>query len=317
MQELNAILLMGPTASGKTLLALTLAESYPIEIISVDSALVYTDMNIGTAKPTPSELSQVPHHLINIINPLQAYSVADFLKDSIAIARDILSRGKIPLFVGGTMMYFNALINGISELPASNPEIRAHLEERIAVDGITSLYAELKRIDPVSAAKIKPTDSQRIIRALEVYQIAKVPMSQLQQEIKPQIKHDFSFMAFRIIPNKREILHDRINQRFGQMLENGFIDELSQIQSKYPDLMINHTSMRSVGYKQVWQYLDNEISYTELIEKGQAATRQLAKRQLTWLKNMDYSKIKAMVSLENIEITDMLQKIIPNISNLR
>ena len=300
---------MGPTASGKTLLALKLAEIYPIEIISVDSALIYTDMDIGTAKPTATELSQVPHHLINIINPLESYSVADFVKDSTAIANDILKRGKIPLFVGGTMMYFNALINGISELPVSNPEVRAQIEERIVRDGIESLYAELKLIDLASSQKIMSTDTQRIIRALEVYKLTNTPMSQLQQELKPQIKHDLNFLSFRILPDNREILHSRINQRFVQMLENGFIDEVFHIRNKYPNLTINHTAMRCVGYKQVWQYLENEINYTELVEKGQAATRQLAKRQLTWLRNMDYSKIATLIDVKTLETREMFEEI--------
>lgn len=306
---------MGPTASGKTALALELAKYYPIEIVSVDSALIYTDMDIGTAKPTPTELTQAPHHLINIINPLQSYSVADFLEDSIAIAQDVLNRGKIPLFVGGSMMYFNALINGISELPASNPEIRAKLEEKIVKYGIAALYEELKQIDPISAKKIKSTDSQRIIRALEVCQLSSIPMSQLQQEIQPRIKHDLNFLGFKILPNNRELLHHRINQRFEQMLENGLIDEVCQIKAQYPDLTINHTSMRSVGYKQVWQYLDNEINQNELREKGQAATRQLAKRQITWLKNMNYSNIPSIINLNMLELEELFKEVMVQIKN--
>lgn len=292
---------MGPTASGKTALALKMASMYPIEIISVDSALIYNDMNIGTAKPSVVELASVPHHLINIISPLEVYSVADFVKDSVKIANDIISRGKTPVFVGGTMMYYNALINGLSELPATSSEIRIQIENSIAKTGIEDAYSRLHEIDPVSAAKIKSKDTQRITRALEVYEVTGMPMSTLQDQLKPQIKHDFSFLGFRIIPFDRTILHERINQRFIQMLENGLIDEVRALRAKYPELTITHTSMRSVGYKQVWQYLENEINDLELIEIGQAATRQLAKRQLTWLRNMNFTNLDQLVEITDVE----------------
>lgn len=316
-----AILLMGPTASGKTALAIALAKIYPIEIVSVDSALVYRDMNIGTAKPTIAEQTLIRHHLIDLISPLESYSVADFLKDAMRAASDILSRGKIPLFVGGTMMYYNALINGISELPASNPQVRSQIEEILLHKGVNYLYEELKNVDPLISQKIMPTDTQRIIRALEVYQLTNVPMSTLQHQIKPKINHDLNFLGFRIIPNNREVLHNRINTRFLQMLNNGFIDEVQNIRNRYPNLTINHTSMRSVGYKHVWQYLDKEISYDDLLQMGQAATRQLAKRQLTWLKNMNYANVIKLINLNDLEtvnnldmeITANIEKILTNL----
>ena len=295
---LKAILLMGPTATGKTELALQLSKQFDIEIISVDSALIYTDMNIGTAKPTPAELALVPHHLIDIINPLQNYSVAEFINACNNLIVDISSRGKIPLLVGGTMMYFNALLNGINQLPESNPEIRAKLTQRLNNDinnhtnngtnGISVLYDELVRVDPVSATKIMPTDVQRIIRALEVFYIAGVPLSKLQQDYNNQLKlsANIQTLPLMILPHHREILHNRINQRFINMLNNGFIDEVISIKAKYPDLTSNHSSMRCVGYAQVWQYLDNNITYQELIHIGCAATRQLAKRQITWLRKL-------------------------------
>lgn len=293
------ILLMGPTASGKTAIALELAKYLPIEIINVDSALIYKDMNIGTAKPSIQDQATVPHHLIDIISPLESYSVADFLKSSVQIAENIIGRKKIPVFVGGTMMYFNALINGISELPPSDPIIRAEIENEIKLKGLEEVYLTLKQIDPRASQKIKSTDQQRITRALEVFRITQTPLSELQQQLPPKISHTLKFLCFNLVPENREILHERINARFIKMLQDGLVEEVMLIRNKYLELTINHTSMRSVGYKQVWQYLDNEIKYTDLIEMGQAATRQLAKRQLTWLRNMD------LADLQTVKITDL------------
>ncbi|MFN8770864.1 MAG: tRNA (adenosine(37)-N6)-dimethylallyltransferase MiaA [Neisseriaceae bacterium] len=283
----KAILLMGPTATGKTELALKLSSQYPIEIISVDSALIYKDMNIGTAKPTLTELNIVQHHLIDIITPLMSYSVAQFLEDTNSILRNILQRGKIPVLVGGTMMYYNAIFNGISILPESNAEIRSLLEERATAKGLSSLYRELSDVDEVTAAKINVNDQQRIIRALEVYYITKKPMSILQQETKVNLFNDISFLPLAILPKSREVLHDRINHRFDKMLKHGFIDEVIYLRSKYAGLTVNDTSMRSVGYNQVWQYLDGQIDFDQMVDRAKAATRQLAKRQTTWLRSMN------------------------------
>ena len=277
---------MGPTATGKTDLALKLASIYPVEIISVDSALIYKDMDIGSAKPSISELSRVPHHLINIMTPLETYSIANFIKDSVALIDEVISRGAIPVLVGGTMMYYNGLINGISSLPTANASIRDELLIKGEAIGFEKLHQELMEVDNIAAGKIMPNDRQRIIRALEVFYLTGVPISRLQQENKVHLASNIDFLPLAIVPENREILHTRINSRFDKMLANGFIEEVTNLQTKYPELTINHTSMRSVGYYQVWQYLNGDISYTELIETGKAATRQLAKRQITWLRGM-------------------------------
>lgn len=286
-QYKKAILLMGATATGKTELALRLSTKYPIELISVDSALIYTDMNIGTAKPSLQELLAVPHYLIDIITPLDSYSVAQFLNSANYLIRDIISRDKIPVLVGGTMMYYNALLNGISTLPEANLDIRKIIEERILTYGLESIHKELALADSISANKININDKQRIIRALEVYYLTNKPISQLQQETNVNLCADINFLPLAIIPNDRTILHARINNRFDNMLTSGFIDEVANLRNIYPDLTVNHPSMRSVGYYQVWQYLEGQISSELLLEMGKAATRQLAKRQLTWLRSMN------------------------------
>ena len=286
---------MGPTATGKTELALRLAKHLPIEIISVDSALIYQDMNIGSAKPSVLELSQVPHHLINILSPLETYSVAGFIKDSIRLIADIISRGRIPVLVGGTMMYYNGLLNGISKLPEADAEIRDKLFLRGSSEGWDKLHLELADIDGIAATKIMPNDRQRIIRALEVFYLTGVPISKLQQDNKTRPAGDIKFLPLAIVPSVREILHARINQRFDKMLCNGFIEEVQQLQQQYPSLTSEHAAMRSVGYYQVWQYLNGSLTYTELLESGKAATRQLAKRQITWLRSMD------VINLDNGE----------------
>lgn len=278
---------MGPTATGKTELALKLASVYPIEIISVDSALIYKDMDIGSAKPRVAELSSVPHHLINIMTPLEVYSVANFINYSVALIDDIISRGAMPLLVGGTMMYYNGLLNGISSLPTADVSIRNELLIKGETIGFDKLHQELMAIDNVAANKIMPNDRQRIIRALEVFYLTGVPISRLQLKNKVHLASNIDFLPLAIVPENREILHSRINNRFDKMLTNGFIEEVKSLQIKYPELTISHNSMRSVGYYQVWRYLNGQISYTELIETGKAATRQLAKRQITWLRSMN------------------------------
>ncbi|MBP9741912.1 MAG: tRNA (adenosine(37)-N6)-dimethylallyltransferase MiaA [Burkholderiales bacterium] len=309
-----AILLMGPTATGKTQLALQLSTFYPIEIISVDSALIYKDMNIGTAKPTVQELEQVPHHLINIISPLESYSVANFITQSSALIKAISKRGKLPVLVGGTMMYYNALLNGISKLPEADDNIRQQLHARGLELGWEDLYDELKSIDNIAALKIMPNDQQRIIRALEVFYLTGRPISQLQQENKTIPTTDVNFLKLAILPSTREILHQRINQRFINMLNNGFIEEVKYLQQKYPQLTIAHSAMRCVGYYQVWKYLSGELSYAQLIDAGMAATRQLAKRQITWLKNM------AVINLDdkqNLDLDSMFIQLLKLIKLLR
>lgn len=283
----QAIFLMGPTASGKTALALSLAKIFPIEIISVDSALIYRDLNIGSAKPTLTELAAVPHHLIDILSPLQNYSVADFLTDCNCAIDEIYSRGKLPVLVGGTMMYFNALMNGISKLPEADYELRAKLELEFAEFGNQIMHERLMVLDPASAAKIEVNDTQRIERALEVCYLTGKPMSQVQTESKLAGIVDCDYLPLAIVPSNRALLHQRINLRFDQMLADGFIKEVRQLQLNYPELTAKHNSMRMVGYSQAWNFLVDNLTELEMVEQGKAATRQLAKRQITWLRSME------------------------------
>ena len=284
MNKAKVIAIMGPTASGKTAAALEIARHIPSEIISVDSALVYRDMNIGTAKPSAEELASAPHHLIDIIDPVESYSVAQFRKDTERLVTDIQSRGKLPILVGGTMMYFNALKNGLDDLPGADPAIRAELDAEAERIGVPGLHARLAEIDPETAARLKPNDSQRIQRALEIYALSGETMSALfarQTKTGPA----FEMLAISLEPGDRSVLHQRIAHRFDVMLENGFIDEVASLKLR-PDLHANLPSIRCVGYRQVWDYLDHLTSYEEMRERGIIATRQLAKRQLTWLRSM-------------------------------
>lgn len=285
----KVIAIMGPTASGKTAAALAIAQHLPAEIISVDSALVYREMDIGSAKPSAQELAAVPHHLINIIDPSQAYSVAQFLSDSKRLVADITSRGKLPLLVGGTMMYFKALIDGIDDLPAGNPSIRAELDAEAERIGTPGLHARLADIDPITAARLKPNDSQRIQRALEIFAITGKPMSALIAQ-QPRAEIPFDMLSLSLEPSDRSVLHQRIAQRFDIMLEQGFLDEVRQLRARgdlHPDL----PSIRCVGYRQAWDYLDGNITQEEMRELGIIATRQLAKRQLTWLRSIPERKV--------------------------
>jgi len=307
----KAIALIGPTATGKTELALKLATIYPLEIISVDSVLIYKDMNIGSSKPSSNELDMAPHHLIDILPPTHTYSVASFLDDSVRLIKEINLRNKIPLLVGGTMMYFNALINGISKLPPANEEVRNQIIQQGQEKGWDYLYNNLIAIDKLAATKITPNDHQRIIRALEVYYLTSKPISQMRLEGKINIAKDINFSSFSIIPPNREILHQRINQRFLTMLNKGLIDEVEQLKLKYPSLTDTHTAIKSVGYYQVWSYLAGIISYEEMIEKAQAATRQLAKRQTTWLNSM-----KSIINIANDNQLDIDKLFIQLKSNL-
>ena len=282
MTESDVIFLMGPTASGKTALAMALHQALPVEIISVDSALIYRGMDIGSAKPTADELTQVPHHLIDIRDPAESYSAADFRSDALRLIADIQHRGNIPLLVGGTMLYFKALLDGISPLPEAQPEVRQQLEQEAEKLGWTELHRQLAEVDPVSAARIHPNDPQRINRALEVYRIT----GQSLTELTAQKGEPFAYPVhqFAIAPQDRALLHQRIALRYLQMLDSGFEDEVRVLKQR-PDLHLDLPSMRCVGYRQMWQYLDGECSYDEMVQRGIAATRQLAKRQLTWLRS--------------------------------
>ncbi|MBR7799422.1 tRNA (adenosine(37)-N6)-dimethylallyltransferase MiaA [Undibacterium fentianense] len=284
MPQQKIIAIMGPTASGKTAAALAIAREVPAEIISVDSALVYRDMNIGTAKPNSEELAAAPHHLIDIIDPSEAYSVAQFLNDSARLVKEIQLRGKLPILVGGTMMYYKALINGIDDLPPADPTIRTQLESEMAQVGVAGLHARLMQVDPITAARLQVNDSQRIQRALEIYQLTGQAMSTLiSQQVRPSAP--FQLHAISLEPSDRAFLHERIAKRFDDMLEQGFIDEVRRLKQR-PDLTPDLPSIRCVGYRQAWDYLEGHIPFQEMRERGIIATRQLAKRQLTWCRSI-------------------------------
>jgi tRNA dimethylallyltransferase len=279
-----AVAIMGPTASGKTASALAIAQRVPSEIISVDSALVYRSMDIGTAKPSREELDAVPHHLIDIIDPLDSYSVAQFRTDTLRLVEEITARGRLPLLVGGTMLYYKGLNDGLDDLPGADPAIRAQLDAEAAREGWPALHARLATLDPVTAARLKPMDAQRIQRALEIFELSGKPMSELlAQRVKEELP--FELASFALEPSDRKVLHDRIERRFDLMLEGGLLDEVKALRAR-GDLHIGLPSIRCVGYRQAWQYLDGEIDYQALRDTGIFATRQLCKRQLTWLRAM-------------------------------
>ncbi len=303
MRHPPAIFLMGPTASGKTAAAVELVQHLPVEIISVDSALVYRDMNIGTAKPDAATLAIAPHHLIDIIAPTEVYSAAAFRNDALRLMQDITARGKIPLLVGGTMLYFRALRFGLSDLPQADAEVRADIEEQAAQNGWPTMHNELAKVDPASAARLKPNDSQRIQRALEIYRVSGQPMSALlgQQEA---YQLPYNLIPLALIPSERKQLHERIAVRFDEMLKQGLLDEVQELQRKYV-LNCDMPSMRCVGYRQAWQHLKGDIDKTALLEQGIAATRQLAKRQLTWLRGMpDNIEFDCLASDLNLQVLD-------------
>ncbi|HEY8117752.1 MAG TPA: tRNA (adenosine(37)-N6)-dimethylallyltransferase MiaA [Methylophilaceae bacterium] len=277
---------MGPTASGKTGVAVELFQRLPVELISVDSALVYRDMDIGTAKPDAATLAQAPHHLIDVIDPTETYSAAQFCADALRLMADITTKGKIPLLVGGTMLYFKALQGGLGELPQAAPAIRSRLDSEALEIGWPGMHAKLVKIDPETAARLKSGDSQRIQRALEVWEVSGKTMTQLFAEQTSKAL-PYRLLKLALVPSDRSVLHQRIATRFEQMLKAGFIDEVRALKAKYPMLHADLPSMRCVGYRQALQYLDGEFGLDELREKGVAATRQLAKRQLTWLRGMD------------------------------
>ena len=279
-----AILLMGPTASGKTAVALELARTLPCEIVSVDSALVYKDMNIGTAKPDSESLRAVPHHLIDVIEPHESYSAARFRDDALTAMREITERGNIPLLVGGTMLYFKALVEGLNELPEADPMIRLVIDTMAQEKGWPAVHAKLSELDPATARRLDPNDAQRVQRALEIYYITGKPLAELLQ--KPRYVY-FPYSAIRIalMPTDRSRLHAEIEKRFDTMLAAGLVAEVARLRDEY-GLDVTMPSMRCVGYRQAWQHLENDTSVEELRSEGIAATRQLAKRQLTWLRSM-------------------------------
>ncbi|MBF39012.1 tRNA (adenosine(37)-N6)-dimethylallyltransferase MiaA [Idiomarina sp. UBA4520] len=281
MQTTNAVItIYGPTAAGKTALSLALCDKLDCEIISVDSALIYRGMDIGTAKPTPEEQAKVPHHLIDICDPSETYSAADFQRDALRLIDDIQARGKVPLLVGGTMLYFKALLEGLSQLPESDASVRQKLTQEMEASGLAALHDRLKTVDPVSANRIHPNDPQRTLRALEVYEVSGKTLTELTKERFGQLNKPV--YQFAIAPKERSVLHQRIEQRFDQMLSEPFEDEVRKLFER-GDLHEDLPSIRSVGYRQMWQYLNGELSYEEMRERGIIATRQLAKRQLTWL----------------------------------
>lgn len=276
-----AIFLMGPTASGKTDLAIALRQQLPVGVISVDSALIYKGMDIGTAKPSKAELALAPHRLIDILDPAESYSAMNFREDALREMAEITASGRIPLLVGGTMLYYKALIEGLSPLPSADPTIRAEIEARANEIGWNGLHAELLKIDPVAGNRINPNDSQRINRALEVFYITGKTMTELTAQQGEGLPYDL--LQFAIAPTERAVLHQRIEQRFHKMIELGFEDEVKRLFSR-EDLHIDLPSIRCVGYRQMWEYLQGDISLDEAIFKGICATRQLAKRQITWLR---------------------------------
>ena len=301
---LPVIAIMGPTASGKTGLALDIAAKVESEVISVDSALVYKGMDIGTAKPTQEERAGVVHHLIDIIDPAQSYSVSQFVNDTNALIGDILARGKVPILAGGTMMYFNALINGISPLPKSDEKIRDEITQQAQRLGWSKLHDELRGVDPISGERIHPNDPQRITRALEVYRSTGKTLTHWQQQEGE--KCPYNIAQFAIAPADRAVLHERIATRFDLMLEQGFENEVVKLYER-SDLHEDLPSIRSVGYRQMWQYLDGQLSYSEMRERGIIATRQLAKRQLTWLRG--WEQVTWLDTFANDNLTKITAKV--------
>jgi tRNA dimethylallyltransferase len=288
-----AIFLMGPTAAGKTDLAIELTKVLPCELISVDSALVYRGMDIGTAKPSKALLDAYPHRLIDILDPSQSYSAADFRTDALHAMAEITARGKIPLLVGGTMLYFKALLEGLADMPAADAKVRAQIEAQAASQGWKALHDELASIDPVSAARIHPNDPQRLVRALEVFRVSGMSMTAHREQQSAQSaqasasgRHQLPYTVanLAIAPTDRKVLHDRIAVRFRQMLDEGFVEEVVALRSR-GDLHPNLPSIRAVGYRQVWDHLDGKLTRDEMQERGIIATRQLAKRQFTWLRS--------------------------------
>jgi tRNA dimethylallyltransferase len=278
-----AILLMGPTASGKTAVAMALADRFPVELVSVDSAQVFRDMDVGTAKPDRATLTRYPHRLIDLISPEESYSAARFCTDALAAMAEITAAGKVPLLVGGTMLYFRALLHGLADLPQADAALRAEIDAEAAAEGWPALHAKLAVFDPSTAARLHPTDSQRLQRAVEIYRLTGRPMSALLAESE-QLRPAYDFLSIGLLPADRAVLHARIARRFDEMLLAGLDEEVRQLRAKYA-LNVNLPSMRCVGYRQTWEAQEGIIPHKELRDRGIFATRQLAKRQITWLTN--------------------------------
>jgi len=299
---------MGPTASGKTALAVQLAQQLETEIISVDSALVYKGMDIGTAKPTAEERKGIPHHLIDILDPAEIFSTGRFRKSALQIMEDISSRGKVPVLVGGTMLYFNVLFNGLASLPEANSAVRKKLDEELLANGKQAMHARLKSVDPASADRIHPNDPQRVQRALEVYQLSGKPITQFFTEAQ-QNQIPYRKIKLIVAPEDRKQLHEKIAQRFKLMIESGLIDEVSALYQR-GDLTEKMPSIRAVGYRQTWSYLQGDYDLDTMMEKAIIATRQLAKRQFTWLRR-EQDALQYISSEHNLS-----EKVLQNIHHL-
>lgn len=304
MSQSPVVFLLGPTACGKTASSIQVAQELNAEIVSVDSALVYKHMDIGTAKPDVQERDGVAHHLIDVCDPDKAYSVARFCTDALTVINEIESRGKLALLTGGTMLYFNALEKGIAPLPDANPDVRHAISAEAATLGWPAMHTKLTAIDPVAAQRIHPNDPQRLQRALEVYELTGVALSELQKNTQPLLP--VPPIKFALIPDSRAWLHERISRRFGMMLDAGFLDELHNLMNRY-SLHADLPSMRSVGYRQAWQHLAGELDFDTMTAKAETATRQLAKRQITWIRSMD--KLNK-VSCDMLDLEQQVQHII-------
>ena len=302
-----AIFLMGPTASGKTDLAIQLHQQLPVEVISVDSALIYRGMDIGTAKPSKAELALAPHRLINICDPAESYSAANFRTDALREMQEISAQGKIPLLVGGTMLYYKALLEGLSPLPSADEKVRSEIEAKAALIGWGGLHQELSKIDPISAQRINPNDSQRINRALEVFYLTGKTLTELTAQKGEALPYDI--LQFAIAPEQREVLHLRIEQRFHKMIELGFQQEVEKLYRR-PDLNENLPSIRCVGYRQMWEYLRGDYDHDEMVFRGICATRQLAKRQITWLRGWT----SPIQWLDSLQPAQALEKVLTSVS---
>ena len=302
-----AIFLMGPTASGKTDLAIQLRQHLPVEVISVDSALIYRGMDIGTAKPSKAELALAPHRLIDICDPAESYSAANFRTDALREMQEISAQGKIPLLVGGTMLYYKALLEGLSPLPSADEKVRSEIEEKAALIGWGELHQELSKIDPISAQRINPNDSQRINRALEVFYLTGKTLTELTAQKGEALPYDI--LQFAIAPEQREVLHLRIEQRFHKMIELGFQQEVEKLYRR-PDLNENLPSIRCVGYRQMWEYLRGDYDHDEMVFRGICATRQLAKRQITWLRGWT----SPIQWLDSLQPAQALEKVLTSVS---
>lgn len=301
----TAIFLMGPTASGKTDLAIRLRQILPVEVISVDSALIYKGMDIGTAKPNAEELALAPHRLIDILDPAESYSAMNFREDALREMAEITKQGKIPLLVGGTMLYYKALLEGLSPLPNADEKVRSEIEQKAAIQGWAALHKELAKIDPISAQRINPNDSQRIGRALEVFYLTGNSLTELTAQKGEPLP--YNILQFAIAPEDRSILHQRIELRFEKMMKSGFLEEVKNLYSR-SDLHLDLPSIRCVGYRQMWEHLQGDYDLDEAVYRGICATRQLAKRQITWLRGWK-SEIHWLDSLKIEQNTQKVQQV--------